>query len=394
MFRCPPPRVLALITSALLCSLTATSSAQVGAELPGSIRFVGVTTTGESPGQWFAPEDLALLITLQQPMTPNEMLRARMAFRFDQIQRLERAGFLVQEGDAFRSTLAILNEERLSVIRDELRVAARQIVGDVRPKLSQLNSTLALDGRRVGFPALVNWLLRERVWAAALAQGRIDLSALVQSQQLAAPERGWYGVLWIAEQAAMPQSFTTYVRDDRVMLTCWVARPGILEPFAREQVDRFLGDLKSEDREVKHPDRYPAFRGAELIDDDGLIYMPAMRWRPEELDSTSALVAELGDALLQSIMRRLPVGDLAADLSSRFAAEAATIGYVELVPLLIEQLIEEGFPMGLAEMPVGGPTASADAFTVAVRDVDRLPHVSGAIIRDLEPIPVAIPIVW
>jgi len=178
------------------------------------------------------------------------------------------------------------------------------------------------------------------------------------------------------------------------MLTCWVARPGILEPFAREQVDRFLGDLKSEDREVKHPDRYPAFRGAELIDDDGLIYMPAMRWRPEELDSTSALVAELGDALLQSIMRRLPVGDLAADLSSRFAAEAATIGYVELVPLLIEQLIEEGFPMGLAEMPVGGPTASADAFSVAVRDVDRLPHVSGAIIRDLEPIPVAIPIIW
>lgn len=390
------PHRLALLSALVLCALPAVVTAQIQTSAAGApnLRFVGVTTEATPPAEWFAPEDLALLLTLREPMSPNEMLRARMAFRFDQLQRLQRTGFLVQEGERFRSTLMVLDEARLSAVREMLRSASVAIVSDVRPQLSQLNSALTLAGHRMGFPAILNWLLRERVWATALRDGRIDLAALTASQQLAAPNRGWYGVLWIAEQAPLQQAFTEYTRDKRTMFTSWVPREGITEPFSADSVRRFLGDLENEDREVDNPDRYAQFNAAELIDDDGVLRVPAMRWDSEEPESYTAMVQALNEALLQSIMRRLPVGDLAAELHSRYAAEAATIGYVELVPLLVEELIEEGFPMALAEMPMGGMTAGANGFTVPLRDVQDLPHVSAVIIRDLEPIPNPIPIRW
>lgn len=394
MLRLPHRLVpIALMLSCALPTVVGAQAAAAGGEAP-NMRFVGVAGGAAPPAQWFAEDDLSLLLTLREPMSPNEMLRARMPFRFDQLQRLQRTGFLVQEGERFRSTLMVLDEARLSTIREMLRTAAVAIVSDVRPQLSQLNASLTLTGHRMGFPAILNWLLRERVWAAALRDGRIDLTSLTASQQLAAPDRGWYGVLWIAEHVPLQQAFTSYTRDERVMFTSWVPRAGISEPFSADSVRRLLGDLKSDDREVKNADRYPQFAAADLFDDAGVLRIPAMRWEPDRADSTAAVVEALQQALLQSIMRRLPVGDLAAALHSRYAAEAATIGYVELVPLLMEELIEEGFPMALAEMPMGGMTAGANGFTVPLRDVQDLPHVSAVIIRDLEPIPVAIPIAW
>ena len=390
-------RRFALLTTVVLLLAPAGVHAQAPPDAvaeAGRVRFVGV---GEvDPASLLTGADLRLLLATQEPATPNQVLERGVPFRASQIGRLERLGLLRLERTLLQSTVPLLSMERYARVRERLADSAVRIVEAVRPELTRLEQTLAADGQRDAFAALLNWVLRERVWRRLLEGRLVELQALVQQQQARYPGRGWWGVLWFVPEPHDPHTYRRIAGDDTVIHACWsaAADADIATLRAGAGSARLLGALRDSGRRVRRPETFPELLAAGVIDSEGGVLVPVWRWQPDQPESVAAAVEAVTTALAAAIGANLPSGELAGLTGVRTDAEAATLGYVELVPLLLENLLAQGFPLALAAAPgFAQQQGGSSGFSIPIgRQV--VPEISMVVWQDLHERPAPIEIDW
>lgn len=368
----------------------------VSVPAPASVRFVGEGSAGISAIDSLSAEDLQLLAALQSPLTLDEILQRGLPFRTAQLQSLQRAGVLAQDGVAFRSLLALLGDADVAALRHSLDGIAAGVAGDVAVELASLQA--ALDGTRNGaaLAALVNWILRERVWQQLLTTAAIDVPGLVAGQRAAAPERGWYGVLWLSPVVGLAQRAATIGGSERALLASWNSAA---TPVPGQEAAQFLAGLSADGRRVDHPERLPTLQGAGLVSAAGDVRIPTLDWSPQADGSIAAEVDQLTSAFATSVAAHLAVAELPLPLAASDVAGVRTIAYVELVPLLIAELLRTGYPIALADTPPASKstTRTGGEFVIPIRPQERaatLPSISAIVWRGLNVPAPAYPIAW
>ena len=100
---------------------------------------------------------------LAEPLTPNQFLQRGLPLRTSQLATLERRGFLVQEGDGFRSAFPVLRGDQAAAVAETLATAAEAMIAGARSELASLQVILGTEGAYAAFPAVCSWMLREAV---------------------------------------------------------------------------------------------------------------------------------------------------------------------------------------------------------------------------------------
>jgi hypothetical protein len=336
-----------------LCCLLATSvAAQSGLPFErGRFRFIGASEAGRHPFELLEPADVELLMELSDPLTPNEFLARGLPLRTSQLATLQRRGFLVQDGEGFRSAVPILRGDGAVALAETLAAVAVAAVAEAHVDLVALQLSLEGEDARAAFPAVASWMLRDAVWGRLQDTGAIDVASAVASGRAKAPDRGWWGVLWFSEFGDQPYDYASASGEDGMVQLVWNREAGELfvdRRAAAGSLAQFLDGVRGhgDGSRVRNPDRFPAMQRYGLVNSDGGLLMPTLRWDPESPGSPATAVEVAIGSLTRAIAQNLPLRDLTMRLRLP-PTEAAAVAYTELQPHLVDALMAANFPVGL-----------------------------------------------
>ena len=315
----------------------------------GRFRFIGASTAGRHPFALLEARDVELLMELGEPLTPNEFLQRGLPLRTSQLATLQRLGFLVQEGDRFRSAFPILRGAQAEALAEILATAADAMIAGARSELASLRVALGTERAHAAFAAVCSWMLREAVWARLQDSGVIDIGNVVALGRAQQQTRGWWGVLWFSDLGVHPYDFASARHDNRTVQLVWNRNAGelLVNPQAAEgSLAHLLRDTRDRGRRVRHPENFLGLQRYGVLNADGWLTIPMLEWKPERQGSPAAAVERAIDALAASFDANMPWRELVVQLRLP-PTEVAAIAYSELQPFLVDALIAAEFPIQL-----------------------------------------------
>jgi hypothetical protein len=302
------------------------------------LRFVGAID-GLDPGTAIGQRDTALLVALRQPATLDEILARGIPIRSSQLTTLSRLGLLEQSGMTFRATFPILVGDEAESFRGALRDHLPRIAADAIPAFQRLDDALDAQGLRGAFPVVATWVVRERAWHHLVDRAQVDLNAVMESQRLLYPTRGWWGALWYVDPPQLLiHEVSSVTGRGRTLMLCW-ATDQAPETFAETRGEivaaQFLAALDDAGTRVGDADRFRSLGSISVIDQSGRVTQRPVAWMPDRPGTVAMAAEQAALALADSVAANLSYEEIAAPFGIEELSLVATLAYAELAPELL-----------------------------------------------------------